>query len=400
MMGASETSPLRRILLVEDSEHDRTAFDRAWKNSDVPSEITYCFRAEEVLARFDAAETSFDLVVADHSLPGMSGLELCKELIKRETRLALVILTGKGSEQLAVEALKAGVNDYVIKDPGDGYLELLPVVLNEVIRKHEDRLARERAEAALRDSEERTRKVLAASPAPIAVFDLEGKVIYLNQAFTRIFGWTAEEAAGKKIACVPEENRRETQVIIDRVLAGEDFAGTATCRFTKDGRILDVTLCVAVYSGRDGNIAGSIHILRDITERRKAEDALLKSHDELERRVEERTAKLARTADQLAMEIAERKRSQERLERYAAELERSNEALEKFAYVASHDLQEPLRTVITYLRMLQRICTGQPGEEADEYIAYAVDGANRMSRLIDSLLKYSLVKGGKPEEPS
>ena len=130
--------------------------------------------------------------------------------------------------------------------------------------------------------------------------------------------------------------------------------------------------------------------------RKQAEEALRKAHDELERLVEERTAKLAMTAEQLTMEITEHKRLQEQLERYAAELERSNEELERFAYVASHDLQEPLRTVNTHLRMLRRICQGKLGNDADEYITYAVDGANRMTKLIDNLLSYSRVRDGKP----
>ncbi len=274
-MGSNNGSADLRVLLVEDDKHDRTAFRRAFQRSELSFEITECERAEEALKRLRTDASLFDLVVIDHGLPGISGLDLCKELLDEKVPLPLVLLTGRGSEELAVAALKAGVDDYIIKDSGMGYLDLLPAVLPDVVGKHGDRIARKQAEEALR-----------------------------------------------------------------------------------------------------------------------------KAHDELERLVEERTAKLAMTAEQLMMEITEHKRSQEQLERYAAELERSNEELERFAHVASHDLQEPLRTVNTHLRMLRRICQGNLSNDADEYITYAVDGANRMSKLIDNLLSYSRVnKGGKLVEP-
>jgi DNA-binding response OmpR family regulator len=272
-VGSDDSSAELRVLLVEDDKHDRLSFHLAFRRSQVSCKITECERGEEALERLRTDASSFDLVVIDHGLPGISGLDLCKELLNEMISLPLVILTGRGSEELAVEALKAGVSDYIIKDSGLGYLDLLPAVLREVVRKHDDRLARKRAEEALR-----------------------------------------------------------------------------------------------------------------------------KAHEELERLVEERTVKLAMTAEQLKTEITERKRSQEQMERYAAELERSNKELERFAYVASHDLQEPLRTVTTHLRMLQRICKDKLSSDADEYITYAVDGANRMSKLIDNLLGYSRVTGGtRPE---
>jgi len=148
-MDPIKTSSPLRILLVEDNEHDRLAFGRAFKKSEVSCEITECIRAEETLERLRADASSFDVVVIDHGLPGMSGLDLWKELLDEEIRLPLVILTGTGSEQLAVEALKAGVHDYMIRDPSQGYLNLLPVVLPEVLRKHGDRVARKQAEEAL-----------------------------------------------------------------------------------------------------------------------------------------------------------------------------------------------------------------------------------------------------------
>jgi len=389
------------ILLVEDNDHDRFVFHQALKRNEVNCEITECQRAEEALERLDADASSFDLVVIDYLLPGMSGLDLCQALWEKRIELPpLVILTGKGSEELAVEALKGGVVDYLVKDSSEGYLELLPVVLTEAVRRHGDRIARKRAEAALRASEERYRTVLEASPDPVVVYDMEGNGTYINPAFTRVFGWTPGEVLGKKMDYVPDENWPETEAMIGKVLAGEGFSGIESRRYNKEGNILDVSISAAIHLNRDGLPVGSVHILRDITERKQAEEALQRAHEELERRVEERTSKLAITTQQLKMEIAERKRSREQLEQYAADLERSNQALEKFAYVASHDLQEPLRTVTTYIRMLQRICVGKAGSDAEEYIAYAVDGANRMTRLIDNLLDYSRVRTEKPVGPT
>jgi signal transduction histidine kinase len=147
------TNPLQ-ILLVEDNEHDRIAFERAMKMGGVDYSIKFCERAEEAENLLNSGDNSFDLVVVDYDLPGMSGLDFFNKMRPLKNLLPFVMLTGAGSEKVAVNSMLAGFYDYVVKDAQMGYLTLLPVVLDRTLKRHDQDLARRQAKAELKKAKD------------------------------------------------------------------------------------------------------------------------------------------------------------------------------------------------------------------------------------------------------
>lgn len=137
----------------------------------------------------------------------------------------------------------------------------------------------EQTEEALRESEARYRSVMEAAPDAVVVYDMEGKVTYLNPAFTNIFGWTLEESLGRRTEFVPEENLPETRAAVERMLRGETIHSLKTKRMAKDGQLLDIQASSSTFLNRDGEPAGSIVILRDITENERMATALQESEE-------------------------------------------------------------------------------------------------------------------------
>jgi light-regulated signal transduction histidine kinase (bacteriophytochrome) len=149
-------------------------------------------------------------------------------------------------------------------------------------------------------------------------------------------------------------------------------------RIRKDGSWFWANVVIAPLRDHAGRLLGFSKISRDLTERKRAEEELRNHRD-----------RLAQANEVLEAEIAERKRAEERLQQTAADLARSNRDLEQFAYVASHDLQEPLRMVSLHVQMLERRYPDKLDDRGRHYLKRAADGARNMHALIKDLLSYA-----------
>lgn len=254
-----------RVLLVEDSEHDFLAFKRSFKKSTIESTITRYERAEEALAKLIADYSSFDLVVSDHKLPGMTGLKLRQELLANNIHLPVVLMTGAGSEHLAVNSLKAGVEDYLIKDFNQAYLGILPSLLLDVWLKHSERLAREQAELALRASEERFRLLFEHSNDAIIIHTIDGKILDANNSALSMLAYDLEGLRRLTITEIHSAIEQKPAQDALLVLLKDGHVRYESQYKTAHGPAIEVEVSSRITDDKNGVIQA---IIRDITDRK------------------------------------------------------------------------------------------------------------------------------------
>jgi PAS domain S-box-containing protein len=354
MKSPAQSRRLMRVLVVEDSvtqaqlhrvNLSRHGFEVEWVTS-----------LAEVTKRLQTP--GIDIVLLDLSLPDSEGIETFFRVHAAAEAIPIVVISAEDDEKVALQALKGGAQDYLIKGkaPGEAIVRCLYYAME-----------RAQIESELRHSEKMTRLILENSYDAFWAIDSAGEIIGWNYMAEQTFGWKRSEVIGKTLA--------ETLIVpryLDQHLAlMDEMLTTGTSRILnrraeiimvrKDGKEVPVELVVfKVELGGSRTFCAFAH---DISERKAIQERTRQLNEELERRVQERTA----------------------------ELVRSNAELQQFAKIASHDLQEPLRSIEGYASLLVKRYKGKLDKDADEFLDYIQDGVNRMVQLIQGVLTHSRI---------
>jgi PAS domain S-box-containing protein len=333
-----------RVLLLEDNPLDAELILASLRAGGVECD------ARRVDTREDFGRALVDcpdLILADYSLPGFDGISALHLARQDCPEVPFVFVTGALGEELAIETLRSGATDYVLKDR----LERLVPAVQRALREAQERAERRRAEEALRASEERLRLLIdSARDYVIITLGPDGNVVEWNAGAERLLGYRREEVVGGSCDRFypPDEAGRAAQVLGEARAAGQ--AEEEGWQLRKDGTRFWASGVTAALRDAGGRLRGFAKILRDLSERKRMEEELRQRADEL------------------------------------AEADRRKD---EFLAMLGHELRNPLSPIRSAVEVMQQLGL------ADPTLRWAHDVVQRqvehLTRLVDDLLDVSRI---------
>lgn len=283
------SAPLR-LLLIEDSEDDAFLLLRHIKKAgyDLQSE-----RVQTAEAMRNALnENSWDIIISDHSMPNFTGMDALEILQATAKDIPFIMVSGAVGEERAVQIMKAGAADYVMKD---NLARLLPAIERE-LRDAQSRRQRKAAEAQIY----KLSSALAQSASLVMILDTEFKIEFVNETFSRVTGYRAAEVMGKSGNILESGMHAQNyyEELRSTIKLGKEWRGEILNK-KKDGSHYWAYLTVSAIRDEHSNITHFLSIQEDVTERKRLESELQRYTEQLEQMVEDRTLQLRSAKEQL-----------------------------------------------------------------------------------------------------
>ena len=328
------------ILLIDDDPNDRLLIIRELEREFGDLQVTEVTNAIDLETM---SSDGFDLVITDYQLRWTTGLKIIRGIKSRSPECPVIMFTNTGNEEVAVEAMKAGLDDYIIKSPK--HYQHVSVAARSA-------LARVAAQRQLARLEQRLQSLLNQLNVGVFRCDSRGYLLESNNAFLDLLN---------------VETLAEAQSILQQIFAPSiNVTDSRSIQLPSEDDQPRWILLTQTRNQIDDEIIFD-GIIEDITARKQAEATLLHLNESLEIRVRDRTAELAEV----------------------------NAELRTFAYSISHDLRSPLRTIKVFSQILLAEYQTQLAPRAQDYLQRIVSGAGLMSTLIENLLDYSQLSRAK-----
>ncbi len=268
-----KTSKALRILILEDVPADAEMMERELKNSGIAFISNCVYQKDDFLKQLEGF--SPDIILSDYSMPRFSGMEALELVKERYPFIPFIIVTGSINEATAVECMKAGADDYVLKER----LKRIGSAVEGALEKKRMREEKERAENQLQEEKEFMEKSLNTQIDTFFVFEpATGKAIRWNKAFSKISGYSDEEIASMKVpeSYYSKEDLKNAAAAIEKAFR-EGNVRLEMSLITKDGRKILTEYSASTLEDKEGIPRYLIVVGRDITEQKQLEAQLIQS---------------------------------------------------------------------------------------------------------------------------
>ena len=344
-----------RVLVLEDCPEDASLCLRELERDgfETLADVVSTLEGMEACVRSKA----YDIILSDYKLPQGTGMEALAILQKEANGIPLILVTGALGEEEAVECVRQGVTDFVLKH----HLSRLVPVVRRALAEQQMRVAQERGRKAVAN----LAAIVESSPDAIVGCRLDGTVTSWNLGAERMYGYTAEEALGGPMSLIiPPDRRHERPVLLGKPEHRESVRYGETVRLHKDGGRIPVLVAVAQVKIATGEILGVSEIAHDISDLKRLEEQLRGRNQELEeqnRRVQE-----------------------------------ANRVKSEFLANMSHELRTPLNSIIGFAELLH---DGKVGAVSDPQRSTSATSSSsqHLLHLINDVLDLAKVESGKME---
>jgi len=267
--GMSDTI---RVLIVEDIPTDAELMEYELQNAGMNFSVQRVKTEEAYISALSAFLP--DVILSDYSLPAFDGITALRLKLERAPDTPFIFVTGALGEELAIDLLKQGATDYILKNR----LARLPVAVSRALREVEERKEHQLAQATLRTTEELLRKVATAieqTAESIMVTNTDGKVEYINPALTRITGYAEDDILGREFTLLRSDRHPRSfyDSIWQTVNSGNPWKGRLV-RKRKDGSVYDIEETISPVKDRSGVVVNYVFVGRDVTEQIRLEEQL------------------------------------------------------------------------------------------------------------------------------